>query len=721
MIKKIIDLDRKSFNNYTGPNEEFKQKNVIFGYNGRGKSSLALGLKETYLAKNLGEDESLRFFDKDYVDENLSFEDPATGERKKIRGVLARFSAKDVKSEEKVKELQGKLVDTEPLESKLSQLITDTRKAIDAIHDRRRGTATIQKRNKEMGLDEVIRLYKEDLNEAKKIEADEDKLSKIEGDNVIGEKIELIKTIHVSDFDGISHENIDEARAVFKRSFENVSIPASEVVDWLTIGLELHEVGEDCKFCGNKTVLPDITKRVEEYNANEKQKATKSLKAFDDKIAELQNVISDIQDKKANTVSSLEDDIKIENNFIYIQEASVGIANARAVLKSKIKNIDDKKLTFLDFREDLQKFKDGVAKLNGIKNGQLTKLEIQNSNKNILVKGSIGLEIANDSTIQDKLSDIKTVKQDIEKTSSLNKALNTQIQQLKQAESATADFAVYISEILANLNTHLKLIVSEDGKNYIIRHTKTKDPITIADISEGERNLLALLFFYYELFDDSEQNIFKDSTKLIVIDDPISSVDDINRMYIIELMRQVLAISAPQVFIMTHSWDDFTNMCFRLKDKSDTPNSFFEIKKDVNGNSLIAKTRSNILPYHHNFIEVYEFSQRVDTTKLDDCDIYHMPNIIRQVLEGFLRFKVRNSSPTKSNEIDIGRVLFDKEWPTITESEKTKLGQLLLVVNVNSHGSSRSPDEVLQSAKLLMKRVKDVDPRHYNTNKEPIA
>ena len=49
MIERVSNLTKKSFNSYSGPAEKFKLKNVIFGYNGRGKSSLALGLKDTYL------------------------------------------------------------------------------------------------------------------------------------------------------------------------------------------------------------------------------------------------------------------------------------------------------------------------------------------------------------------------------------------------------------------------------------------------------------------------------------------------------------------------------------------------------------------------------------------------------------------------------------------------------------------------------------------------
>jgi len=722
MIEHVVDLTRKSFKNYTGPSEKFKLKNIIFGYNGRGKSSLALGLRDDYLKDESASEDKMRFFDKDYVNDNLSLQDPETGARSrhKIKGVIAHFSAKDVKSEEEIKDLQNKLVETKPIEAKIDELKTEARKAIDAIHDRRKGTAAIQKKGKEFDVEEVIRLYTQDLDEAKKIEADETKLSKIEGDNVIGEKIELLRTIAFQDFAKITDQEISDVQDIFVKTYGNINIPSSEVVDWLNKGTEIHKEGDDCKFCGGKITLHDITKNVEEYNTNEKQKDTKSLQSLDNKMAELQNTIKANLDKKANTKSALDEDVKINNSFTYIDEASIGIANARNAIQSKIKNID-KKMTFVNFKGDLQKFNDAIKALSDVRDTQIGKLETQNSNKNELVKGAIGLEILNDENIKSKLADIATKKDELKKATTGNSQLKVEIQKLKQAENATSDFADYINDILTNLNIHLKLCVSEDGKNYLIQHTQTSTDLTIADISEGERNLLALLFFYYELFNDNEQQDFKNDIELIIVDDPISSMDDINKMYILELMKQILALGTPQVFMMTHSWDDFANLCYRLSDKLATPYRFYEIKKDVSGNSLVLKTKSNVPPYHHNFLEVYEFSQKPDTTSLDDCDIYHMPNIMRQVLEGFLGFKTHKTSPTKSNETEIGRVLFDKEWTKITEAEKTELGKLLLITNVNSHSSSRSPDEIWQSAKFLMKRIKAVDVRHFNTNKEPIS
>lgn len=44
MIEQVKKFSQKSFVNYTGPVEKFAEVNILFGYNGRGKTSLANGL-----------------------------------------------------------------------------------------------------------------------------------------------------------------------------------------------------------------------------------------------------------------------------------------------------------------------------------------------------------------------------------------------------------------------------------------------------------------------------------------------------------------------------------------------------------------------------------------------------------------------------------------------------------------------------------------------------
>ena len=49
MIEQVTNLNLKSFKNYTGPTNKFVQANIIFGYNGRGKSTLAEGIVKEFL------------------------------------------------------------------------------------------------------------------------------------------------------------------------------------------------------------------------------------------------------------------------------------------------------------------------------------------------------------------------------------------------------------------------------------------------------------------------------------------------------------------------------------------------------------------------------------------------------------------------------------------------------------------------------------------------
>ena len=56
MIEAIKNYTYKSFKNYSTPEKFFKQKNILFGYNGRGKSSLSKGIVEEYSKKDTTEE-----------------------------------------------------------------------------------------------------------------------------------------------------------------------------------------------------------------------------------------------------------------------------------------------------------------------------------------------------------------------------------------------------------------------------------------------------------------------------------------------------------------------------------------------------------------------------------------------------------------------------------------------------------------------------------------
>lgn len=708
IVKKIENFTEKSFKNYTGPDREFKQKNIIFGYNGRGKSSLAKGVIREFLISNPVGANSYRFFDCNYINNNLLLKESTDS---KIKGIIANFGKKDVDVEKQIDLLESKIVDTVTIEKEINELNNKIRIEIDKIHDTKKGRITIHKKPTSKSNDEVIALYIDDIEKAKKIETDENKLINIKGDDSLEKQKEKIETAIIPSLNIMLNEHINEIRDIFIKKFDDIKIPTSKIVEWITNGLSIHEKGEKCKFCGGTLNLDSIQNNVNKYNSNEKQKAAVTLTSFKNEIDTLNLQINKILELKNNIVANIGNDT---TKYFDIIESNVNLLTEyKEILNNKIENINSQ----IDFEDEklkniLSSIKNSYDSINQAKENELKILNEKISKLNLLIKGAIGLEISNNTFINSNMQTVSQKQKTLNEAKVKNKEYLGKIKELKDSKSNTKDFADHISDILSMLEVNLKLEVLND--DYIIKQSVTNDKLQLDDISEGEQNLLSLLYFYYELFEDKEQKNLKSSINLIVIDDPISSVDDINKMYVLELIKKICELDGIQLFIFTHVWEDFCNICYNKVDKQNTPYGFYEIKKDISGSKIVS-AKTNETPYKHDFKDIYEFSQKQDCSNMTDCEIYHYPNIMRKILEEFLSFKVKNNNPTYTNFNNIKKVLCGDNP---TSKDEMSIGMLLNVCNILSHKAIRNPDEILKSAKFLMNKIEIVDKLHYDTMKE---
>ena len=404
----------------------------------------------------------------------------------------------------------------------------------------------------------------------------------------------------------------------------------------------------------------------------------------------------------------------VRKQFKVLKENLIKFKEINSIINSKIDKIEDKILyDFDDMSKSLDLSNENILILNNLVGKKKDKLEEQINNLNVLIKGAVCLEIENSTYISKQLEKRELILQNKKMGEENNKVINERILDLKMSKSNTYDFANYISEILQSLEINLKIDV--DNNDYILRHTSDNKIIRISDISEGEKNLLMLIYFYYELFDDKEQKKLKKDISLIIMDDPITSMDNVNRMYILALIDKICNIDNIQLFVFTHIWEDFCQILYNKKnDKNNPKYGFFEIKKE-NNQSKIVVANKNISPYEHDFKEVYAMSKKKDTSDFNDCEIYHYPNVIRRVLEKFLEFKVRNSSPTKANYENIKKVLCNDK---ASDNDENRISMLLNVCNVFSHTASRNPDEILMAAKFLMSKIENVDKLHFDSMKQ---
>lgn len=724
MITKLNNFTLKSFVGYTNPNDLlFRAKNILFGYNGKGKSAIAIGIKDEFLKDTTKKPENLRIFDRDYISNSLLLENSED----KIKGVEASFGKGGVDIENKIKELEKLIIKEDEigkLDTGIAKLRKEIRTEIDKIHDRRKGEANIQRKSKDESVERVIELYKKDFQDAKKIESDEEKLIKINGDNAIEKQIAQNENLRPLNLSKIQSALIEEVKVIFKEKFgEDISIPEFEVVQWIESGLKLHKEGDNCKFCAGKLDFSDVKSKIAQYKENKRHKATEKLKQFREQLQSLLESIKAIE--KESKTYTINIGNEIEQHFTAISAKKNTIETLITSCQSKIDSIEiQENFDFKLLAETLKELEESISTILKTKNEQLLELRKKLINLTTLVKGAIGLEILKSTTIKVKLLEIKDKEIDLKEKRDNNKKKQEEIQDLKQQKSLTKDFADFVSQILNDINISLKVELDTDNKNYIIKSTNENATLTIKDISEGEKNLLALLFFYYELFADNKQQNVKPEIELIIVDDPISSMDDSNKFYILELMKNLLELPNQQIFVLTHSWDDYCNLSYGKKaweDKTDkngveTKSKYatFEIRKS-NGKSELYKSYNIEKPYNYLFKEIYVFSQKSEEELKTECQIYHYPNVMRRIFEEWYGFKIgKNITFTSHIQNDVASV-----FKITSNNEKTKLGLLIKVCNILSHSinGSMNPQEIHQSAKYLMKLIKDNDPLHYERMK----
>ena len=528
MIIKLNNFSHKSFVSYTNPNDLlFRAKNILFGYNGKGKSSTAIGIKEEFLKDSAKKTENLRIFDRDYISNSLLLE----SSDEKIKGIEANFGKGSVDIKKQIKELEEHIVskeDINDLDSSIDKLRKGIRKEIDSIHDRRKGGANIQKKSKDESVEKVIELYKKDYTDAKKIETEEEKLIKINGDNSIEKQISQYENLRPLTFAKITLSFIEEIKLIFKEKYgEDILIPEYEVVQWIESGLKIHKLGDNCKFCDGKLDYSDVKLKINHYKENERHKATEKLKQFKE---QLQNLFESIElFEKESKIYSTNIGNEVVEYFTTITEKKNEVETLITSCQSKIEEIKSQEnFDFKLLTEILEGIDESIININKIKNNELIELRRKLNNLTTLVKGAIGLEIVKSTIIKDKLKELKLKEDSIKDKKERNRKKQQEIQDFKQQISLTKDFADFVSQILNDINISLKVTLDSDNRNYIIKSTNENATLTIKDISEGEKNLLALLFFYYELFADNEQKKIKSEIELIIVDDPISSMDDWN-------------------------------------------------------------------------------------------------------------------------------------------------------------------------------------------------
>ena len=203
-------------------------------------------------------------------------------------------------------------------------------------------------------------------------------------------------------------------------------------------------------------------------------------------------------------------------------------------------------------------------------------------------------------------------------------------------------------------------------------------------ISCGERNILALCYYFTELFNGKEKTKIYSDPNLLIIDDPVSSFDKENRVGVLSLLKYELQhfISGNEetkVLIMTHdlmAFYDMVKIVEEITKKRLFTYRLYEFSKNSIQNYQYRKANE----YSKLLCQIYDYCIG---TNSEDNDL-NIGNVIRRVVEAYSTFVYKVGIDEISYDVQILSILK-------TQKERDYFENLMyrLVLNGESHFEER--------------------------------
>ncbi|GLI52114.1 hypothetical protein TSYNTROOL_22000 [Tepidanaerobacter syntrophicus] len=391
--------------------------------------------------------------------------------------------------------------------------------------------------------------------------------------------------------------------------------------------------------------------------------------------------------------------LKSYNNvFKSIDEYNVTINKHNSIIQKKI----DDPFTVIEYDMETNAIKDIYEKLNQ----QLTDLEVERINYNRVIeeRSSVEEELLklNDAIAHHHINDMYSTfkiqeeeKTNLEKEIKEYKQISIDLKNEKiELDSQRKNFQVASGEI----NKSLKYIFfSEDrlsidpGTDLLYRIKVNGDFVSPNKVSCGERNALALCYFFTEIAEEMDEKSIYTDEMLLVIDDPISSFDIENRVGITSLLRwklgQVLE-SCPhsKVLIMTHDISVLFNLQKALSEISgicgkNSVNAEYRLFQ-LENKELIEFRYNKHNEYTQLLEKIYQYALGEDVNDILDLSI---GNMMRRVLEAFSTFTFK---------LGISEISLDEKALELLPDEGTKTYYKNLMYRLVLDNESHSMDNV---------------------------
>lgn len=745
------------FSDFNGTKlQKFGKYNLIYGWNGTGKSTLSKLfsclefrsmiprfesanfeitlddesiIKETNLATS---QLNIHVFNQTFIRDNINWD-------KSVKSILliAKEKIDDLQELENMKlELQTKstahsrkLTDIEKQRDELNKFLTNSAKkmklglqAIDTSdsyylnYDRRKLSTFIQNNSSEINKSESI------LSDEKVIDltnaAKPDQLPSIDFSPIFIEPDYFQKAVNrIRDL--IASTAVNQA---IERLTDN-----PDIRDWVQVGLDIHSNHDSktCEFCG--TLL--TATRIEVLAAH----FSKEFTNFQDRLQIAASWIES-QGAPTNQLPAATDfykefSIDVEKyhkeHTTAINKINHQIAGWREALRAKITDPTKTEIQILDvLEEDVTKFNETLESVVAL----VDKHNNKTSNfKAETTKSKVALELHFAATeMQEFDHSCKTIKcneLDIEAQND-HKEIQALGQKVASMEALLSNETIGAKEFNETLHrfigrSELCLTFNPEKKGYeIIRNGVGEHD---GNLSEGEKTAIAFVYFITKLKENG--NNIEDT--IVVVDDPVSSFDS-NHLFHAYSFLKTQCTDAKQLFVLTHNFtyfklvrDWFTgtnrNRANKKKPKNccfyqlDTSPSLPRYSALLDADDSLKNYGSE---YHYIFKKLYAYRERAS---LNRDEAFLTANLSRKLIESFFTFKFPKGHRSMYELMEAGL----KDCRVTTPELKEKIYRFINkyshsdVIEITEESAENLAGESHSVIGNIFQWIEEVDKKHY--------
>ncbi len=457
---------------------------------------------------------------------------------------------------------------------------------------------------------------------------------------------------NLTDFDSVENHSIWEQKIVGSSDAIIADlIKKLSNEDWVAQGREyLSKDGNACPFCQQETITEEFKKQLESYFDTSYQESTDTIKKMKE----------DYASRTAEMLERLDEIVKTEQNNLQTKLDTEIFKRIIETLRSKINGNRQKmhdKSKEMSRSFDLESTKNEIKEIRdliGTANQQI-------ANHNEMIKDIQNQKkICKEQTWKFLVNEFKSDIQKYNKKdcglekgiNNLEKQINENQEKIKELENEIRELEknmVSIKPIVNKINALLKgygftnfsLACTEDEKSYRIQ--RESGQLVGETLSEGEVTFITFLYYYHLTKGSLKENDIS-KNKVLVIDDPISSLDS-NILFIVsvlvkELMKEAMKekTNIKQVIILTHNTYFYKEITleYDLKRYHQGKYSFWIIRKD-NNVSKIEKFEKNPVKNSYELLWQEVRLAKEKQAKENNISWVSLQNVMRRIIEYYFR------------------------------------------------------------------------------------